>query len=172
MSIKTPFCILMALLLGTAALNAQTTPKYGHMNLGSLFDLLPETKKANDELKLRTDKLTAQDDSLTKNLQAQAAKLQQEYNSGTLTPVAAQTRQAELQKQQEAIQQFEENAQKEVNDFRQQLYQPILSKLEDTIKAVAKENGYQMIFDTSSGALLFFNDTDDVTALVKKKLGI
>jgi hypothetical protein len=29
-----------------------------------------------------------------------------------------------------------------------------------------------MIFDTSSGAMLFAAESDDVTALVKKKLGL
>jgi len=29
-----------------------------------------------------------------------------------------------------------------------------------------------MIFDTSTGAMLFATDTDDVTVLVKKKLGL
>ncbi|MBC7774905.1 MAG: OmpH family outer membrane protein, partial [Phycisphaerae bacterium] len=39
-------------------------------------------------------------------------------------------------------------------------------------KAVAKENGYAMVFDTSTGAMLFASDSDDLTELVKKKLGL
>ena len=165
---------LVAAFLTTAtALTAQTTAaKYGHMNLGNLLDALPETKKANDDLKLFTDKLTAKDDSLTKNFQAAYQKLEQEYNAGQLTPVQAQTRQAELQKQQEVIQAFEQDAQKQVASRREELLKPILTKLDDAIKSVAKENGYAMIFDTSSGVMLFAADSDDVTALVKKKLGI
>ncbi len=112
------------------------------------------------------------DDSLGRALQAAAETLQKEYDSGILTPLQAQQRQAELQKQQEYIQKFEQDAQQLVSAKREELLKPILLKVDEAIKAVATENGYAMIFDTSTGAMLFANDTDDVTALVKKKLGL
>lgn len=169
---KTPSFLLLALLLGTATLQAQGTPKYGHLNLGNLLDLLPDTKKANDDLKVYTDKLTAQDDSLTKAFQAAVAAYQNEYQGGTLTPVQAQAREQELQTQQQSIQKFEQDAQQMVSDQRQKLLEPILTKVNDAIKAVAVENKYLMVFDTSSGAMLYAADSDDIIDLVKKKLGI
>lgn len=167
---KAPF-LLFALLL-SATLSAQTAPKYGHMNLGNLLELLPDTKKANDELKVFADKLGAKDDSLGRALQAAAELLQKEYDAGVLTPLQAQTRQAELQKQQEALQKFEQEANQMVTAKREELLKPILTKVDEAIKAVAKENGYAMIFDTSTGSMLFATETDDVTALVTKKLGL
>lgn len=162
---------LFALLVG-ASLSAQTAPKYGHMNLGNLLELLPDTKKADDAIKAYANQLSATDDSLGRALQAAADLLQKEYDAGSLTPVQAQQRQAELQKQQEYIQKFEQDAQQKVSMKREELLKPILGKVDDAIKAVAKENGYAMIFDTSTGAMLFASDTDDVTALVKKKMGL
>ncbi len=167
---KAPF-LLFALLL-SATLSAQTAPKYGHMNLGNLLELLPDTKKANDELKVFADKLGAKDDSLGRALQAAAELLQKEYDAGVLTPLQAQTRQAELQKQQEALQKFEQEANQMVTAKREELLKPILTKVDEAIKAVAKEGGYSMIFDTSTGAMLFATETEDVTALVTKKLGL
>ncbi len=164
---------LTACLLGATALSAQNpTPKYGHMNLGNLLEAMPDTKKANDDLKVFADKLSAKDDSLTKAFQAAYNQLEQDYNSGILTPVVAQQRQEELQKQQAFIQKFEEDAQKQVSDKRDELLKPILDRVDAAVKAVAKENGYLMIFDTSSGAMLFAADTEDVTELVKKKLNL
>jgi outer membrane protein len=163
---------ILVLFTGLTSLQAQTQPKYGHMNLGNLLEMLPDTKKANDVLKVFTDSLGAKDEAMTKAFQEAYAKLEQEYNAGQLTPVQAQARQAELQKQQESIQQFEQQAQQLVNAKREEALRPILQKVDDAIKAVAQESGYLMIFDTSSGAMLFANDSDDVTALVKKKLGI
>lgn len=162
---------LFALLVG-ASLSAQTAPKYGHMNLGNLLELLPDTKKADDAIKAFANQLSATDDSLGRALQAAAESLQKEYDAGNLTPLQAQQRQAELQKQQEFIQKFEQDAQQKVSAKREELLKPILGKVDDAIKAVAKENGYAMIFDTSTGAMLFASDTDDVTALVKKKMGL
>ncbi len=167
---KAPFFLFFLLL--SVSLSAQTSPKYGHMNLGVLLELLPDTKTANDQLKVFADKLGITDDSLGRALQAGAEKLQKEYDSGVLTPLQAKERQAELQKQQEFLQKFEQDANQMVTAKREELLKPILTKVDDAIKAVAKESGYSMIFDTSTGAMLFAADTDDVTALVKKKLGL
>ena len=174
MSFKLKFLPLMVILAGAIATgNAQTTaPKYGHMNLGNLLESMPETKKATDDLKIFADALAAKDDSLTKAFQAAYAKLEQDYNAGVLTPVQAQQQQEALQKQQQLIQQFEQDAQNQVNAKRDELLQPILTRVEEAVKTVAKDNGYLMIFDTSSGAMLFAADADDVTALVKKQLGM
>lgn len=169
---RTPIFILFALLLGTVSMNAQAAPKYGHMNLGNLLEMLPDTKKANDDLKVFADKLSAKDDSLTKAFQVAVTNYQTAYQSGTLTPVQAQTRETELQKEQEAIQKFEQEAQQLVTNERERLLKPILERVDAAIKAVAIENQYLMVFDTSSGSMLFAAETEDVTALVKKKMGI
>ncbi len=169
---KTSFCFLFALLIGASALSAQTTLKYGHMNLGNMLESLPDTKKANDDLKIFTDKLTAKDDSLTKSFQAQYTKFEADYNDGKLTPVQSQAGQATLQKMQEDIQKFEQDAQQTIAAKREELLKPILAKVNDAVKIVAKQNGYAMIFDTSSGSMLFAAEADDVMALVKKQLGI
>ena len=47
-----------------------------------------------------------------------------------------------------------------------------MGKLEDAIRAVAKENGYSVIFDTSTGSTLYAAEGDDITPLVKKKLNL
>jgi outer membrane protein len=169
---KTPFAVLITILIGATTLSAQTQPKYGHMNLGNLLELLPDTKKANDAMKVYTDSLGAKDEAMTKAFQEAYASLEKDYNSGILTPVQAQTRQAELKTQQEAIQKFEQDAQQLASVKREALLTPILQKVEAAVKDVAKEKGYLMIFDTSSGVTLFAAEGDDVTALVKAKLGL
>lgn len=169
---KAPICFLLAFLMGAAAVSAQAQSKYGHMNLGNMLEAMPDTKKANDLLKVYADSLAAKDETMTKAFQEEVNKYQADYQAGKLTPVQAQQIEAELQKKQEDIQKFEQQAQQSVSVKREELLKPILTKVEDAVKAVASENGYLMIFDTSSGAMLFANETDDITALVKKKLGI
>ena len=55
---------------------------------------------------------------------------------------------------------------------REELLKPILVRVDDAVKSIAVDNQYLMIFDTSSGSMLFAAETEDVTALVKKKMGI
>jgi len=163
---------LVVLIASATTLSAQTAPKYGHMNLGNLLESLTETKKANDDLKVLADKLAAKDDSLTKDFSAKYAQLEKDYADGNVPPVKLEERKVDLQKQQEAIQKFEQDAQQIINAKRDELLKPILTKINDAVKVVAIESGYLMVFDTSSGVMLFAADADDVTALVKKKLGI
>jgi outer membrane protein len=55
---------------------------------------------------------------------------------------------------------------------RQVLLKPILEKIDVAVKAVGKEGGYTFIFDTSSGSMLFATESEDITSLVKTKLGM
>lgn len=169
---KTPICLLLTFMLGATAISAQAQSKYGHMNLGNMLENMPDTKKANMSLKVFADSLGVKDSIMTKAFQEEVGKYQADYQAGKLTPVQAQQTEAELQKKQEEIQKFEQQAQQMVAAKREELLKPILQRVEDAVKAVANESGYLMIFDTSSGAMLFANESDDITALVKKKLGM
>ena len=55
---------------------------------------------------------------------------------------------------------------------REDLYKPILEKVNKAMQDVAKENGYLLVFDTSTQVLLYADETLDVTKLVNAKLGI
>jgi outer membrane protein len=168
---KTPFLAVAALFLAVA-LPAQTAYKYGHMNFGNLVEQMPDVKAAEAKLKVFADKLAATDDSLTKSFQADYEKLAKAYQAGELTPLVAQQQQAELEKRQQAIQAFEEDANKQVTDRRNELLKPILDKVQEAVNQVAKANGYAMVFDTSTGAALYALETEDITPLVKKQLGM
>ena len=54
----------------------------------------------------------------------------------------------------------------------QELLQPLIERAKTAINEVAKEKGYTYILDTGTGVVVFFDDTDDITPFVKKKLGI
>ena len=61
-----------------------------------------------------------------------------------------------------------------VQSRRQELLEPIFGKAQQAIQDVGKENGFNLIFDTSAvlNAILFTRDSEDVMELVRKKLGL
>ncbi len=169
---KTSF-LLVALLCATFSLFAQTdSPKYGHTNLGNLLDGMPQTAAAEAQLRVLADSLNLKDSLMKAEFQTAYLQLKKEYDAGQLTPVQAQERQATLEKQRSGIQAYEENAQKILDGKRAELLQPILTKVNDAIAKVAKANGFALVFDVGSGAMLFASETIDVTPLVKKELGL
>ncbi len=152
--------------------SASAQQKFGHLNSGNLLELMPEVKLANDSLKMFGELMGARRDAMGKNFQAAVEAYQKDVAAGTLTPLQAQARETDLQKMQSEGQQFEQSQQEITNLRRQQLLDPILTKVDIAIKAVGKEGAFAMIFDTSTGATLFAMDSEDLMPLVKKKLGI
>jgi outer membrane protein len=146
--------------------------KYGHVNMGNLMELMPDVKAADQELKnLETSLLEKQKGDVEK-FQAEAGKYQKEMQEGTLSKIQAQAKEQVLSKQQETLQNFEREAQAQMSQKREALMTPILTKINDAIKAIGKEGGYSIIFDTSTGAMLFADETVDLTKQVKTKLGL
>jgi outer membrane protein len=163
--------VFASLFLLAFAASAQSA-KYGHMNLGNFLESLEETKMANISLEKYAAEFQIKSDSMTKAFQLKANAFQAAYQRGELTQVQAQTRYQELQKEQQVVQGFEQQAEGAIEKRREELLTPILKKLDDAVKAVGKENGFTMIFDTSTGVTLFALETEDVTPLVKKKMGL
>lgn len=166
-TITTVFAIA---LLSTTTMMAQ---KYGHLNAGNLLQELPEVKAANTQLESFQQQLVKKGEGMATAFQAKLEAYLKEAESGVLSKVQMQEKEAALSKERESIVQYEQEVIMKVREKRQALLEPILKRVDEAVQAVGKENGYQMIFDTSQiNAILFVKESDDVAALVKKKLGM
>jgi outer membrane protein len=98
------------------------------------------------------------------------------YNkeSKNLTDIVKQTKEQELVDMNRRIQEFQTNAQTQLQDKQTELFQPIYVKVDKAIKDVGKENGFTYLFDVAKGSLLYFDETKstNVLPLAKAKLGI
>jgi outer membrane protein len=92
----------------------------------------------------------------------------------TLSDVVKQTKEQELMDMQKRIQDFQTNAQTQLQNKQSEVFQPIYTKVDKAIKDVGKENGFFYVFDVAKGALLYFDETKSVNVmpLVKTKLGL
>jgi outer membrane protein len=164
--------IALLCILFVFASNVTKAQKIGHLNSGNIIALMPEAAKADSGLVLYRNDLVAQGDSVSKVFEKEYKTFVEAYNAGTLTQVQVQKRQEELQKMQQMLQNYGQEIETRVQNVRRQLLQPILAKLDEAIQAIGKESGYTIIFDTSNGSTLYAQDSDDVAALVKTKLGL
>lgn len=161
--------IIFIALIGFNTLSAQ---KFGYMNAGNFLESLPEVRKSDSLLVLYQDTLAAKGKVMMDKFEIEYKAYIEEANKGTLPPVQAQQKEANLQKQNEAIENYRKEAQQRMEIRRQVLLKPILEKIDVAVKAVGKEGAYTFIFDTSSGSMLFATESEDITALVKTKLGM
>lgn len=166
---KTISRIAIALLL-VLSFSTTQAQKFGHINSSELLQMMPEVKKADSSLQVYQKGLEDLNESMTKEYSSKLADYQ--TNGSTWTPEKIQVKEQELGDLEQRIQKFQGDAQDKFASKKDELYTPILKKAEDAIKAVAKDNSYSYVFDTSVGAVIYAQDSDNVMELVKKKLGL
>lgn len=162
--------IIAALAICTFAAQSTYAQKMGYVNSALLLSEHPDIKAADSKLEgLQTQ--------YAKQIQDKIAVLQGKYSSlekerANIAPKELQDRVAALQQEEQALAQEEQSLQQEFLKKREELYQPILDKVNNAISEVGKEGSYLFIFDASQGALLFTDETLDLTSAIKAKLGM
>ncbi len=164
--------ILTGLFLATSlfATQAIAQSKFGHINTSELVLLMPETKVADESLKKYNEELSAAVQNMIEEYRKKVKSYQD--NVDKYSEVQKELLANEVNDLQARIEEFQQSAQEKLSKKREDVYGPILKKAEDAIKAVAQEGKYAYIFDTSTGAMVYSNPSDNVMELVKKKLGV
>ena len=164
--------LVALLVLIPSVIFAQKTLKFGHINSQEVIQLMPQ----RDSAVIRLQKFNKE---LSDSYEEQNVELNKKYQKfleeeKTLNDVVKKTRQEELQQIQQRIQQFQENANQQIQAKQTELMQPILEKLKKAIADVGKEGGFIYVFDIggTTNVLFFSAESQDITALVKQKLGI
>lgn len=149
----------------STAANAQ---KIGYISADEVIQLMPEAASVQTELDQYQRSLyqNAQDKQTALN-----EAVQKFYkDSSTMSASLKEVKRGELQKQVQDLSGEDQKIQNQFEQKRQELSVPIQKKLQAAIEEVAKENGYTYILPRE--ALIVMPPTNDIGALVKKKLGL
>ncbi len=157
-------------ILSSGIVLAQTAPKLGWINSADLLQAMPEKAKADSDISKYARSFQEQIDIMMKEYQTKGQQFQ--ANEKTMTEAMKEVRMKEIQDLQNRIESTQQSAQEKLQQKKQDVYAPILDKADKAIQGVAKEKGYDYIFDKSAGSLLFGKDADNILPLVKAKLGI
>ncbi|GAA4454086.1 OmpH family outer membrane protein [Rurimicrobium arvi] len=149
--------------------NAQSL-KIGHINSQELLSLMPEVKKADADLKTYAKSFEDQLETMGKDYQKKIADYQGQEK--TMTDAVKEVKQKEITDLGARIESTQKSAEEKVATKKQELFKPILDKAEKAIKDVAKEKGFDYVFDLSTGSVLVSRDADNMLPAVKAKLGI
>ncbi len=159
------------LLLAGSAVNGVAQQKIGYINSNDLLLLMPERDSALVQLEAKRQEFLHQSEELQVEFNNQYEDYLQKRDS--LSNLIRQTKESVLNDLNEKIQTFNNAADQELQNFQGQLFQPIIKKAQDAIKAVAEEQGYTYVLDTGAGAVLYFPEGAlNLLEPVKKKLGI
>lgn len=169
---KNAFVLILSLFLmaNVSSVQAQVKLKLGHINTNELMKVMPGRDSAEKALQ-----------DYSKSLEDQLAMMNKEFQdkyeyylaheAEFLAPVK-DAKQKELVDMQSRIEDFKTTAQDELAKKETELVQPLIDRAKKAIDDVAVEKGYNYIFDTGTGAVIYYQDSDDIMPLVKAKLGI
>jgi outer membrane protein len=162
--------IAMAIALLSMAGYAQTNAKLGYIDSNELLEMMP----GKDSIQLVLQ-------NYGKTLETQLQTMYQEYqnkladyqaNVNTMSTIIKQTKEKELGDLETRIQDFQQQADQDLQNKQMELVEPLVNKARKAIEEVGRENGYTYIFDAGVGTLLYFEKGDNIMPLVKQKLGL
>jgi outer membrane protein len=168
--------LLATVLLSAVALasQAQTPQKIGYADWEYIFSNMPEAKQIDAELKTHGTQLDNQ-------LKAKYAEYESKVKAfqalpPSTTELIKADKAGEIQRMEESIQKFQQDAQASIAKKQNDLMAPVFTKVGKAIEDVAKENGYTFIINPQLGAgsdiLLYSDEKFDISDLVLKKMGI
>ncbi len=160
--------LFMSLTLGMTlsapqAFATDNTQKIGVVDYGRIFQMMPETKAADQSLQTMKNQSGAE---LAKQQNALQSAIQAYQKGGKPNAV----KEKELRTQQENLQKSAMEKQRLLSQKEQELIAPIRQKIDATVAAVAQKDGYSMIFDKS--ARVYGDAQSDITYKVLDQLKI
>lgn len=159
--------LLIAVICCVFSLSANAQ-KYGHVNSGDVLKAMPGVDSLQIKMAEFQEELTSIYENMVTEFTAKKEKFDKE--AGTMSSAVRKIREQELVEMQNRIQEFQYSVQEDLEEKQIELAKPFQDKIQNAINAVAKENQFAYIFDTQ--ILLYSDGGEDVTPLVKKKLGI
>jgi outer membrane protein len=163
--------IAVVLFVGiTASVSAQT-PKFGHIDLQALIQVMPERAVAETQFNKFQGELEDIFSEMQKDLQTKMANFEQLGDSASQIKKNAKV--AEIQDMQQRVQNYQQNAQQQLQAKQTELLKPVFDKADAAIADVAKEKGLLYVFDIGTKVVLYkSNESIDLLPFVKTKLGI
>ena len=149
---------------------AKAQSKIGYVNFDALVGQLPEAKTIKSTMDIYQKQFVDQLTIMNNELQSKGKEFTAQQ--ATMTDASRTAKQTELQDLQKRMQDYEANAQQQVDAKSNELVKPLSDKVRAAVSATAKEKGYGYVLDAGRVALVVSPEGDDLTAAVKVKLGI
>ena len=145
--------------------------KLGHVNSQEILTIMPERtviEKTVGDLQTQWEK------ELVKMREEYYAKVKEfQEKQATMPESIKSARQGEISDLEQRISTFNQTASEDLRKKQQELFTPVIDKVKKAINEVGSENGYLYIFDLSTQSIIYQSPkSNDVTPLVKKKLGL
>ncbi|AMO20805.2 hypothetical protein B0A78_01605 [Flavobacterium columnare NBRC 100251 = ATCC 23463] len=155
--------IATVMFLGISGMNAQS--KTAHIDVQQLLSKMPEMTTAKAQLETLSKTLDAEYSKMVTEYQTKMKKYESEAQ--TAGDAENEKRAKEMQDMGQRIQQYRDNAQKQISDKETEVVKPIMEKAKTAVIKVARAKGFQYVMDSSA---LILADGPNLFEDVKKEL--
>ena len=163
-------CVLGILMFSAGFAKAQA-PKFGHIDLQALYQVMPERTAGEKKLQAFQKELEDAYGIMQKEAQTKYADYIAKRDS--MTETVRKMKDEELNAMSERIQTYNQSAQQQIQEKQAEIFKPMLEKADKAVKDVGAEKGLIYVFDMSSRVILYNSkESLDILPAVKLKLGI
>jgi len=163
-------CVLGILLFSAGFANAQA-PKFGHIDLQALIQVMPERAVAEKQFTVFQKELEDALALMQKEFQTKYVEYAAKRDS--LSETARKMKEEDLNAMNERIQTYQSSASQQLQTKQGELLKPVFDKADKAVKEVGAEKGLIYVFDMSSRTILYNSkESLDLLPFVKTKLGI
>ena len=149
---------------------AQSTLKFGTVDLQAVMNDMPETAVLEKELADRSNKFQTEAKKMAEELQTKYQTYIEQRDS--LDDVTRQMREEEISTLQQRAQQYEQASYNQISQYREQQLAMIQEKLFKAVKTVGDREKFVAIFPINDATYFSPTETTDVTSKIKTELGI
>jgi outer membrane protein len=163
-------CVLGILLFSAGFANAQA-PKFGHIDLQALIQVMPERATAEKQFTAYQKELEDALGIMQKEFQTKYMEYATKRDS--LSETVRKMKEDDLNAMNERIQTYQSSASQQLQTKQADLLKPVFDKADKAVKEVGAEKGLIYVFDMSSRTILYNSkESLDILPFVKTKLGI
>lgn len=163
------FSIACTLMLATTKVDAQT--KIAYFSFDQMINIMPETARLDTLLeKFKADSVNATLNLMIQDYNYKDSMLHKNKDSLKIPSVTRAQYQRDLENLTFQIQNWQQIAQNMIQDKQGELFSPLYKKINDALKAVAKEKGYAYVMDKN--VFLVAPDGDDLLPAVATRLKV
>ncbi len=160
--------IFTAVLMITAGSSFARGQKIGFFDLQKVIKTSQWGQEVQSKLKAEEKKIKGK----LKQKQEELKKLQQDYQKkqAMLGTEAKKKKIAELERKRREGEQFIVQANRKMQNLSQELMKPLLEKVFEVVKEIAKKEKYDFVFEARRSGLVFAEDKYDLTNKIVKRI--
>lgn len=147
--------------------SALETAKIGVVNTKEIFESHPGAQKAKETL---TKEFQQRQEEIKKQ-EKQIDKLKKQFEENQLlSDIEKEKRRIQIQEKIEDLLSYKDKAEQELSQKEEELTQPILKDIYQTISEIAKEKGLIMVLEEKADFIVYWLDEMEITDVVVKRL--